>query len=195
MFTGIIKKEGVIKKIDNKKNGKYFIIEAKGFLRNVKIGGSISCDGVCLTVINKKKDKFKVELMPETLKLTKFKNTKICDSVNLELALKLGGRINGHFVMGHIDGVGKIKEVKKDGKYRNIIIKVPKKIIKYIANKGSITVNGVSLTVSGVGLNWFKVSLITYTLENTNLSELKIGDLANVEIDMMARYLERLLAK
>jgi riboflavin synthase len=199
MFTGIIKKVGVIKKIDppasalsasNWRAGKQrksvnFIIEAKGFLAGVKIGDSISCDGVCLTVIGKNKDKFKVELMPETLRATKFKNSKVGNLVNLEF----------HFVIGHVDGVGVVRKIINENKYINLIINVPKKIVKYLAPKGSITVNGVSLTISGVGADWFKVSLITHTLENTNLSKLKTGDKVNIEVDMIARYLENLLKK
>lgn len=189
MFTGIIKKVGKISEIEKIKNGARLTIAASGFLKDVEIGNSISCDGVCLTVVKKIKDEFTVELMPETLKLTKFKNSKKSDSVNLEKSLKIGCRLDGHFVMGHIDGVGRVEKIITRKKFREIVIKIPKKLAKYLALKGSAALNGVSLTVSGVNGDRVKVSLIAHTLENTNLSELKKGDLVNVEVDMIARYI------
>ena len=193
MFTGIVEKTGKIQNI-KKDGGKiYFTIEVKDFLPDVKIGGSISCDGVCLTVVKKTKDNFTVELMPETLRLTKFADSQVGDLINLEKSLKIGERIDGHFVMGHVDGVGVVKKVIQEGEYTDLIIKVPKKIIKYLAFKGSASINGVSLTVAGSGKDWLKVCLITHTLEITNLTNLKAGDKVNIEVDMIARYLERLL--
>lgn len=193
MFSGIVEKTGIIKKIKNRDGKIYFTIETKNFLRDIKIGSSISCDGVCLTVVKKTVRDFVVELMPETLKLTKFSNSKIGDLINLEKSLKVSDRVDGHFVMGHIDGVGEIKKIINDNEYTNLIIKVPQRLIKYLAYKGSASVNGVSLTISGVGKLWFKVSLITHTLKITNLSKLKVGDKINIEIDMLARYLKSLL--
>ena len=193
MFSGIVEKTGIIKKIKNRDGKIYFTIETKNFLRDIKIGSSISCDGVCLTVVKKTVRDFVVELMPETLKLTKFSNSKIGDLINLEKSLKVSDRVDGHFVMGHIDGVGEIKKIINDNEYTDLIIKVPQRLIKYLAYKGSASVNGVSLTISGVGKLWFKVSLITHTLKITNLSKLKAGDKVNIEIDMLARYLKSLL--
>jgi len=213
MFTGIVEKTGKIQNIKDKpavatsaakalkvkkamagKNEKvYFTIGAENFLQDIKIGSSISCDGACLTVVKRTKNSFTVELMPETLRLTKFVDSQVDDLVNLEKSLKIGERIDGHFVMGHVDCVGVVKKIEREGEYVNLIIKVPKKIIKYFAYKGSASVNGVSLTIAGAGKSWFKVCLITHTLEMTNLSELKTGDKVNIEVDMIARYLERLL--
>jgi len=195
MFTGIVEKTGKITKIENRNKEKiYFTINVDNFLQDINIGSSISCDGVCLTVVKQTKNNFIVELMPETLRLTRFADSEVGDLVNLEKSLKIGERIDGHFVMGHVDGVGVVKKIIKEGEYTDLIIKVPKKIIKYLALKGSASVNGVSLTISGVGKDWFKICLITHTLELTNLSELKIGDKVNIEVDMIARYLERLLS-
>ena len=193
MFTGIVEKTGKLKKIENKNGKIYFTIGVIFFLQDIKIGASISCDGVCLTVVKKIKDSFMVELMPETLKLTKFVDSKIGDLINLEKSLKIGERIDGHFVMGHVDGVGIVKKVIKEGEYTDLIIKVSKKIIKYLAYKGSASINGVSLTIAGNGKDWLKVCLITHTLEITNLSVLKVSDKVNIEVDMIARYLERLI--
>ena len=194
MFTGIIEKTGKIQKIEKRKGKVYFTIQVKNFLANTKIGDSISCDGTCLTVVKKTKDSFEVELMPETLKLTKFIDSRPEDLVNLELSMKVGQRLDGHFVMGHVDGVGRVKNVIGNGEYISLVIKTPQKIMKYLAYKGAVAVNGVSLTIAGVGKNWFKVCLITHTLEVTNLSKLKAGDKVNIEVDMIARYLEKLLS-
>ncbi len=192
MFTGIVEKTGTIKKIEDKERKIYFTIEVDNFLDDVNIGDSISCDGVCLTVIEMTDSDFVVELMPETLNLTKFSDSKEESLINLEKAMKLGGRLDGHFVMGHVDGVGKIKNIEKEGEYINLIISAPAGLIKFLAYKGSVSVNGVSLTISGSGSDWFKVSLITHTLEITNLGKLKEGDKVNLEVDMIARYLEHL---
>lgn len=195
MFTGIVAAMGKLKKIKNKNGKIYFDIEVKNFLKDVKICDSIACDGVCLTVVKKTKDNFSVELMPETLRLTKFKDSRPGEPINLEKALKMGGRIDGHFVAGHADGVGVIGKIAREGKYTDLVIKAPKKILKYLAYKGSVAVNGVSLTISGarVAKNEFRVSLITRTMEMTNLSQLIKGDKVNLEADMLARYLEKLL--
>jgi len=158
-------------------------------LDDIKIGASISCDGVCLTVVKKTSNDFIAELMPETLRLTKFQDSKKGDLINLEKSLKVGGRLDGHFVMGHVDGVGEVKKIEQDKEYINLIINTPTELIKFLAYKGSVSINGVSLTISGVGKDWFKVSLITHTLEITNLSEFKKGDKINLEVDMIARYL------
>jgi riboflavin synthase len=189
MFSGIVEKTGQIKKIENLKDKVYFTIEADNFLDDIKIGASISCDGVCLTVVKKTSNDFIAELMPETLRLTKFQDSKKGDLINLEKSLKVGGRLDGHFVMGHVDGVGEVKKIEQDKEYINLIINTPTELIKFLAYKGSVSINGVSLTISGVGKDWFKVSLITHTLEITNLSEFKKGDKINLEVDMIARYL------
>lgn len=197
MFTGIVEKTGKIKKIEDKSGKVYFTIEVKNFLRGVKIGDSVACDGVCLTVIKIVGNKFTVELMPETLRLTRFSLSQAGDPVNLEKSLKVGGTIGGHFVMGHVDAVGEIKEISKKGADVNLTVKVPGKIMKYLAYKGSVSINGVSLTIGPSASlktgSWFKVYLIGHTLSVTNLGVLKIGDQVNIEVDTIARYLEKLL--
>lgn len=193
MFTGIIVQKGKIEEIKSLGGKVYFAIAALNFLRGAKIGDSVACDGVCLTLVKIAKDEFEVELMPETLRLTKFQDAAAGDSVNLERSLRIGARLDGHFVSGHIDGVGIIKEIAKDGDYTDLIINAPAPLMKYFARKGSAAVNGVSLTIAGIGKDWFKVCLITHTLAATNLSALRIGDKVNLEVDMIARYLEQLL--
>lgn len=195
MFSGIVEKMGRLKKIESKGGKIYFTIQAGGFLRGVKVGDSLAGDGVCLTAIKIKNSEFTVELMPETLRLTKFSQSKIGDSINLEKSLRLGDFISGHFVMGHVDAVGLVKKFISQGAETSLIVKAPKKIIKYLAYKGSLAVNGVSLTIAGNGKDWFKVCLIGHTLKITNLGKLLAGDKVNLEVDTIARYLESLLNK
>lgn len=192
MFTGIVERTGKIQKIEDKKGKVHFTIGAKGLLKGVKIGDSIACDGVCLTVIKKTQDAFTVELMPETLRVTRFSDAQKGDLVNLERATRIGDRMNGHFVAGHVDCIGVVKEIAREGEYTSLFITVPKVFVKYLAYKGSVAVNGVSLTIAESKASWLKVCLITHTLKVTNLSELKKGDKTNIEVDLIARYLEKL---
>jgi len=193
MFSGIVEKMGELKKIENRRGKIYFVITALRFLRKVKIGDSLACDGVCLTVIKVSGSCFTVELMPETLRMTKFSQSRAGDLINLEKSLKVGDRISGHFVMGHVDAVGTVVKAQKLGADASLTIKVPEKIIKYLAYKGSVSINGVSLTIGEQGKDWFKVYLISHTLKITNLGRLKTKDKVNIEVDTIARYLENLL--
>ncbi len=193
MFSGIVEKMGELKKIETKSGKIYFTVYAGGFLRGIKVGDSIACDGVCLTAIKVKSGNFTVELMPETLRLTKFSRVAAGDRINLEKSLRVGDRISGHFVMGHVDAVGIVEKVTRAGADVSLTVKVPGKIIKYLAYKGSVSLNGVSLTIGENGKNWFKVYLIGHTLKITNLGRLTSGDKVNIEVDTIARYLESLM--
>ena len=195
MFSGIVEKIGKLEKIKTKQGKIYFTIKVGEFLLGVKIGDSLACDGVCLTAIKITNGQFTVELMPETLRLTKFSKAKIGDSINLEKSLRVGDTISGHFVMGHVDAVGEVVKVDKQGADVGLTIKVPNQIIKYLAYKGSVSVNGVSLTIAGCGRDWFRVYLISHTLKITNLGKLRAGDKVNLEVDTIARYLESLLTE
>ncbi len=153
----------------------------------------MSVDGACLTVTGKKGRIFTVEAIPETLKLTISDGYKPKTSVNLEPAMQASDRFHGHFVSGHVDFIGKITDEKKEGESRILTIDYPKGMGKYFSLKGSVTVNGVSLTISKINSRSFEISLIPHTLKNTNLKQLKKHGLVNVEIDLLARYLENLL--
>lgn len=190
MFTGIIETTGKIKKID----GCNRIIEAHDFLDDAKIGDSIAVNGVCTTIIFLDKDEFTIELMPETLRVTNLNEIKEGDEVNLEKSLKMNGRLDGHFVLGHVDGVGRVSEIREDGEFIEVIISAPEDLRKYLARKGTVAVNGVSLTISEDLGDKFKVSIITHTREITNFKNIKEGDVVNLEIDMLARYLEKLVS-
>jgi len=189
MFTGIVETTGKIKKID----GYNRTIEVGNFLDDIKIGDSIAINGVCTTVISLGKDEFTIELMPETLRVTNFNEIGEGGEVNLEKSLKMNGRLDGHFVLGHVDGVGRVLEIKEDGEFIEIIISALENLRKYLAKKGTVAVNGVSLTISEDLGESFKVSLITHTREVTNLKNIKKGDAVNLEIDMLARYIEKII--
>ena len=189
MFTGIIKNKGTIEDIQGNK----FFIKSEKIAPKLKLGSSITVDGVCLTVSKKDKDIFFVDIMPETKRVTTLGSLKRGDQVNLEPALTLGEELGGHFVTGHIDGVGRVVARRKEKDSVILEIVPPPDLMKYIAYKGSIALDGVSLTVANVERDRFSVALIPYTLEVTTLSKKKIGDKVNIEVDMMAKYIEKLL--
>jgi riboflavin synthase len=170
-------------------NGSFFVfIELpKGW--KMKLGDSVSVNGVCSTVRSVKNGKFEVEYMPETLDKTTAGAFKKGAIVNLEKSLKMSDLLDGHIVQGHVDCIGKVIGIKDVGESVVMKIGVPGKLIKFIAPKGSITVDGVSLTVVDTGKDWFSVSLVSYTLENTNLGVMKVGGMVNVETDVLAKYI------
>lgn len=197
MFTGIISSKAKIKQAPLfGEAGKLEIgVEAR-FLKDSKQGDSIAVDGVCLTIINLDNDSFTVEISPETVDKTNFNKIAIGRIVNLEHAVKLGDSLDGHLVQGHVDTVVKVVNINKIADNKKIVLELPNiKYIKYIAEKGSITLNGVSLTVNQVCNTKFAVNIIPYTLSATNLDSLKIGDNVNLEIDMFARYCVNYLEK
>ena len=164
------------------------------FIKNLKKGSSVAINGVCLTLKNSPSARnFNVDLMPETLKRTSFSNLKKGDLVNLELAMSANSRFEGHIVQGHIDGVAKLSSVKKQGNSRILSFEVPDHLGKYIVEKGSIAVNGISLTVIYVKNDDFSVGIIPYIWENTMLKQLKGSDKVNIEVDILAKYLEKLV--
>jgi len=191
MFTGIIQEIGKVKKIEKGSHGLSFEIESNIVIKDKKIGDSISVNGACLTVVEINNNKFKFDVIEETLAKTNLKNLQIDDEVNLESALKFNQGIDGHLVQGHIDCEGVVE------KFENPIltIKFPSEIAECLAFKGSITVNGVSLTISDLQLDNFSVSLIPHTIKSTNLKNLKKGHKVNLEIDLIARYLKNMLEK
>jgi riboflavin synthase len=189
LFTGIVEEIGIIKGINKGAESASITIGAKNILEDVKLGDSIATNGVCLTVTHFTKDSFTVDVMPETMRKS---NISIGSKVNLERALKLSDRLGGHIVSGHIDGTGVIKEFKKEDNAVWISIEAHEEILKYIINKGSIAIDGVSLTVAYVDKKMFKVSIIPHTGEETTLLNKKIGDKVNLECDLIGKYVERL---
>ena len=189
MFTGIISHIGKVKSFQNNQ----LLVKAdRSLIKQVKNGDSVAVNGVCLTVIDKRADLFQVEVMPETLKRTALGGLKSGDIVNLELAMKAADRFAGHIVQGHIDGVATVKSIKQKGNSRLFTFEVPKQLGRYIVENGSIPVNGISLTVIDARNKTFTVGIIPYTWRHTMLSSAKVGDRVNIEVDILAKYLEKL---
>lgn len=202
MFTGIITHIGKF----TKRSGNQFEFSVPDdFSKKVEIGFSVAVSGVCLTVKEKSKTSVVFDIMPETLNKTIFKNLEPGAIVNLELPLTVNTFLSGHILQGHVDGRGRVKgkelsrqgraSPKAGGKSQILKINIPNTLSKYIVNKGSISVNGVSLTVIKAGKNYFTVGIIPFTLENTMLHSIKIGDYVNIEVDILAKYVERLMKK
>ena len=192
MFTGIIQQIGDIKKTASKNGSKVVYITKSALLKNLKTNDSVNIDGICSTVEEIQNDCFKVTYMPETLKLTTASIWQEKTLVNLEPALSLNDKLNGHMLQGHIDCMGEIKKITKKSDSYDIDIGFPKELSKFIALKGSVAVDGVSLTISFVDENFFSISLIPHTLENTTLGKKKENDKVNIEVDIISRYLLRL---
>ena len=196
MFTGIIQAIGNISKIDSNGPDSRIVFKA-GIMKldDVKIGDSISVNGVCLSITEKTKDSFSSDLSSETLSLTTFIEMRANSKVNLEKAMNFSSRVNGHLIAGHVDGVGVIKEMKNDGRSILILIEFPEELEKYISKKGSIAIDGVSLTINGTKENTFSINIIPHTLSGSIISEYNIGTKVNIEVDLIARYLEKLVVK
>lgn len=193
MFTGIIQEIGEVIKIEKRPGQITFTIKTKNILKAKKIGQSIAVNGVCLTITKIQKSNFSSDAMLETLEKTNLKSLKPKDKVNLESALKLDQSLDGHFVQGHVDTEGTIKTAPSKSNDYTLKITFPEEITQYLAFKGSITINGVSLTISDLQEDNFSVKLIPHTLKNTTLGTLKIGDKVNLEVDLIARHIKHLL--
>tara|TARA_Y100000590_G_C15629406_1_gene980631 strand:+ start:262 stop:852 length:591 start_codon:yes stop_codon:yes gene_type:complete len=193
MFNGIIFNQGTIKRIIKKKIGTYFFLKSDIKVNKKSIGISISCDGVCLTLISFKKKILGFYLSKETINRSKFKKSKIGDKINLELPLKFGNKISGHICQGHVDTVAHINKIIKQGKSYVYDFKINKNFKDILINKASILVNGVSLTISKITRNGFQIWLIPHTIKLTNLSNLKKGEPVNIEIDILSKYVKKYL--
>lgn len=191
MFTGIITDLGEVIAIDRHDGGARFEVQTQYDLSSVDIGASIAHSGCCLTVVEKKANRFYVDLSNETLSLTTLDSWKVGDRINLERALKVGDELGGHIVSGHVDGVGELIDLRQDGDAWRLKVRVPRPLHRYIAPKGSIALDGISLTVNEVEDDVFGVAIIPHTWTHTTLSYRKAGDKLNLEIDLMARYAAR----
>lgn len=195
MFTGIITDIGTVRAIEQLGDTR-IVVETSFDLATVEIGASIACSGVCLTVVDKGDDWFAVDVSGETLACTALAGWSVGTRINLERALKVGDELGGHIVTGHVDAVGRVSGIAPEGASRRITFSVPQKLASFLAPKGSVTVDGVSLTVNDVtdgdsdGQFW--VNIIPHTQQHTTLGGVKVGDAVNIEIDVLARYVARL---
>jgi len=193
VFTGIVTAVGKIARVSPTSGGMRAVVAAPDLdLDDVAIGDSIAVNGVCLTVVARSGPGFELDLSRETMACSA--GLEVAAEVNLEKALRLSDRLGGHLVSGHVDGVGEVVKIEPAGDDRIVVVRVPAELTRYIARKGSITINGVSLTVNSVKGNEFDVNLIPHTLAVTNLKRLLAGSRVNLEVDLLARYLEQLLA-
>ena len=197
MFTGLIAELGTITAIDKGESSAVFTIAAPALISQIALGDSVAVNGVCLTATSIAGETFIADVMVQTLAVTSLSQLAVGSAVNLELAALLNTRMGGHMVQGHVDGVATVVGLTPGDKWAQFDITVPEKLAKYIVNQGSISLDGVSLTVGEINdaNNVVTVWLIPETLERTNLSGKKAGDLINVEVDVLAKYVERLLAK
>ena len=190
MFNGIIFNRGTVKKILKRPKGINIFIQSNIKLSKKDIGVSVACDGVCLTLITIKNNIMEFYLSNETIKRSKFRFLKINDQINLELPLKYGQKISGHICQGHVDTIGKVKDIKKIDKSYLFDFEIPLKERKNIIEKASICINGISLTISKVTKNGFQIWVIPHTFKLTNLSKINRGNLVNVEIDILSKYVK-----
>lgn len=193
IFTGLIIEIGRVRRVTRRRDGALLVIEARRVLEGTRIGDSISINGVDLTVIEMGSDFFSADASLETLKRSTLGEFRIGRRVNLERALAVGERLGGHMVQGHVDGTGELLSTTPEGNAYRLRFGFPRELGRYIAMKGSITVDGISLTIAGLGDDWFEVAIIPHTWRETTLSDLTSGDRVNLEVDVLAKYVERLM--
>ena len=193
MFTGIIESFGTIKQIESSGEGRVLYIGCGLDLSESKIGDSIAVNGACLTIVNLEKNVFKVDMAPETVERTIFKHLKVGSRVNIERALKLSDRIDGHLVSGHIDGTGTIASIKRKSNAVIIKIDIPSKLAADMIEKGSVAIEGISLTINKCSDRDFEVSIIPHTADITTIGIKRVGDKVNIETDMIGKYVKKML--
>lgn len=194
MFTGIIEELGTVEALDRHKSGARLSIACAQVLSDLPLGESISVNGVCLTVVDIRSAGFSADLAPETLERTNLKDLRLGDRVNLERSVSLSTRLSGHLVQGHVDGTGTLQALRElgDGNWE-LLVQVPRDLDRFLVYKGSITIDGISLTIASVQDGLVKVAIIPHTYKVTNLGARKPGDQVNIECDMIARHVARLL--
>ncbi|HEX6665673.1 MAG TPA: riboflavin synthase [Solirubrobacterales bacterium] len=193
MFTGLIEDVGRVAALEAGADGARLRIETT-LAAEIGLGDSVAVNGACLTATAVDEGGFETEAMNQTLEVTALSDVAAGGAVNLELAMKAGDRLGGHIVQGHVDGVGEVLAASDDGFARRVRVGLPPELLRYVVDKGSITLSGVSLTVAELGESWVEVSLIPETLERTNLGAVVPGNILNVECDIVAKYVERLVS-
>jgi len=194
MFTGIVEETGQVVRIEPGKTSTELTIRAGKVARTLRRSDSIAINGVCLTVVAKRGRQVRFDVLNETLRRSNFGELRPGSLVNLERPLSAAGRLDGHFVQGHVDGTGVVRRFEAVGKDYVLEVDSPRQLLRYIVEKGSIAIDGISLTVAGVGKNWIRVWIIPHTRAITNLRTRRIGEKVNLEVDILAKYVERALA-
>lgn len=193
MFTGIIERKGLVRSVEARDSDLTLTIACGDLVDGSRIGDSIAVNGVCLTVTRLDGDSFDVHIVPETFTRTNLSDLREGSPVNLERAMPAGGRFDGHIVQGHVDGVGTVAGIEPEGEGARLSIEVPASLEKYVVEKGSICLDGVSLTVAAIHKSRVEIALIPHTLEMTVFGDRRVGDRVNIEVDVLAKYVERLL--
>jgi riboflavin synthase len=193
MFTGLVEEVGRIERIEPRDDGMRLWVRASRVLADARIGDSLALDGCCLTLVAVEPERFAVDAVPETLARTTLGRRAAGDGIHLERALRLDARLGGHLMQGHVDGIGRVSAMRHEGEGRRVTIEVPEPLRRFVAEKGSIAVDGVSLTVAAVTPTGCELALIPHTLAVTSLGAWTVGRTVNLEMDLIARYLARLL--
>lgn len=191
MFTGIIEEVGRIQELRFMPQGAEITISAETVLSDLKTGDSIACNGVCLTATRIGAANFTCDISAETLRVSSYRQAKQGSRVNLERSLEIGGRLGGHFVLGHVDGIGRLISKTPSGQGFEMSFDFPRELERYLVYKGSISVHGISLTISSLSKGVFSVAVIPHTFESTNLGQMAAGDAVNIEVDILGKYIER----
>ncbi len=195
MFTGIIRSIGSIRAVERRAKGARLVVACPDIIDDVDVSDSVAVNGVCLTVTATTGEAFTADVSQETLSRSNFSTLTGGSQVNLETSLRLGDKLGGHLVFGHVDGLGVIADLRRSDEFYELTIQFPEGLSRYIAEKGSISVDGISLTVASMSADRFTVAVIPYTFEETTLQHRRAGDRVNLEVDMLARYVERMLGQ
>ena len=194
MFTGIVRELGTIVSADDRRGGRALVVRAPGVAASASVGDSVSINGCCLTVESVAGEQLAFHAVAETLARTTLGRVLPEDRVNVESAVRAGDPLGGHYVQGHVDGIGRVQSVEAEGEGLRVFVEAPGDVLRYCVEKGSVTVDGVSLTVAEIADDAFAVALVPHTLEVTTLSELAPGREVNLEVDVLAKYVERVLS-
>jgi riboflavin synthase len=195
MFTGIVEEAGEVVEITSGRKSTELTVRARVILSSVRTGSSVAVNGACLTVVGRRGRLLRFDVLNETIRRTNFGELKPASLVNLERPLRADGRLDGHFVQGHVDATGRVRRWERVGKDYVLEVVTPRVLMKYVVEKGSISVDGISLTVAGVGRDWFRIWIIPHTRAITNLSVRQIGETVNLEVDILAKYVEQMLRR
>ena len=193
MFTGIVAEVGRVVDYERTDQGRRLTVEAPISTEDLAVGDSVAVNGICLTAVTVEPPRFRIEAVAETLARTNLGEAVNGSSVNLERPVRVGGRLDGHVVQGHIDGVGVVLDIQPEGQSKRVSLSIPENLERYLVYKGSVAVDGVALTVTAVAKGSFEVALIPHTLTSTTLGSWAVGDRANIEVDILAKYVERIL--